>query len=679
VFLLFSLKIHNLKNDMYRIGVDVGGTFTDIVLLHEGSGEVRIHKIPSCPLNPVESIAQGIKDLGIDGEVGCFLYGTTVGTNTILEHKGARTAMITTKGFRDIIEIGRQSRGWPKPKAYDLSLERPKPLVSRNLRFTVDERIGPDGSVIKELAEEEVEGLIPLIKEGKVESIAICLLFSFANDEHETKVRDTLASKLPELHLSLSSGILPEFREYERFSTTVIEAYIKPIMDRHLKQIESRIKDLFPSCKVYILGSNGGVMSSAEARRRCVPTLLSGPAAGVIAGAFYAREAGVRNILTLDMGGTSTDVSLAEDMNIKLTTQSHIGGYPIKIPTVDINTIGAGGGSIAWVDQGGRLKVGPMSAGADPGPACYGKGNQEATLTDANLILGYLNPNYLLGGKMKVDKGEATKAISTLANKSGLGEIETAYGIVEIANSNMVMAIRSISVGRGYDPREFTLIAFGGAGPLHAIRIAEEMGIPEVIIPYSPGVISALGLLLADVKWDYSITKLMRADKANTEELEKVWDELGGKAKEVLGEEDIIFIRSLDMRYKGQSFEITVPFPGSLSQAISSFNTAHKKAYGYCSTDPVEIVNLRLSGAVKSPQVRLKGSTKGDGEALTGYREAFFKDRYMNTPIYDRTLLSPGEILQGPVIIEQMDSTTVIPPGWVDKVGELGDLRARKC
>jgi N-methylhydantoinase A len=331
------------------------------------------------------------------------------------------------------------------------------------------------------------------------------------------------------------------------------------------------------------------------------------------------------------------------------------------------------------VDQGGILKVGPMSAGSDPGPACYGRGGKEATLTDANLILGYLNPNYLLGGKLKVSKVKAIKAISTLAKKSGLSEIETAYGIVEIANSNMAMAIKSISVERGYDPRGFTLIAFGGAGPAHAIRLAEEMGIPEVIIPPYPGVTSALGLLLADIKSDYSITKLVGTDKANTEQLEEVWNELEGKAKETLGEErEITFARSLDMRYKGRSFEITVPFYGSLPQAISGFNVAHEKAYGYCSTDPVEIVNLRLSGVIKSPRVKLKGLTKSDGEALTGYREAFFRDRYMKTPVYDRALLSPGEILHGPVIIEQMDSTTVIPPGWVGKVGELGDLRARK-
>jgi N-methylhydantoinase A len=342
VFLLFSLKVDNLN--MYRIGIDVGGTFTDTVLLHEGSGEVRIQKTPTCPLNPMENISQGAKNLGIDGEVGCFFYGTTVGTNTVLEHRGARTAMITTKGFRDVIEIGRQSRGWPKPKAYDLYIERPKPLVPRGLRFVIDERIGPDGSVIKELDEEEVEGLIPSIKGKGIESIAICLLFSFANSGHERKVRDILTRRLPEIYLSLSSEVLPEFREYERFSTTVIEAYIKPIMDRHLRELESRMEDLFPSCKIYILGSNGGVMSLHEARRRCVPTLLSGPAAGVIAGAFYGREAGVRNIITLDMGGTSTDVSLVEDMNIKLSAETHIGGYPIRIPVVDINTIGAGGG-----------------------------------------------------------------------------------------------------------------------------------------------------------------------------------------------------------------------------------------------------------------------------------------------------------------------------------------------
>jgi N-methylhydantoinase A len=347
---------------------------------------------------------------------------------------------------------------------------------------------------------------------------------------------------------------------------------------------------------------------------------------------------------------------------------------------VDINTIGAGGGSIAWVDKGGRLKVGPMSAGADPGPACYAKGNKESTLSDANLILGYLNPDYLLSGKMKLSKVEAAKAISTLADKLGLSEVETAHGIVEIANSRMVMAIRSISIERGYDPREFSLIAFGGAGPLHAIGLAQEIGIPEIIIPPHPGVTSALGLLLADVKLDYSITKLMETDRVNTEELHKVWNELEGKAKETLGgEREITFIRSLDMRYRRQSFEITVPFQGSLSRAVSSFNTAHKKAYGYCSTDPVEIVSLGLSGLVKLPRVKLKGLlAKGDGKALTGYRKAFFKDGYMNTPIYDRTLLRWGDMLEGPAIIEQMDSTTVLSPGWVGKVGKLGDLQIRK-
>jgi len=670
---------------MYRVGVDIGGTFTDIFLFNEDTGEIFVKKAPSTK-RPEEAVIKGLKGLR-DKEIKFFIHGTTIGTNVVLEHKGAKTGMVTTSGFKDIIEIGRQSRGWPKPKVYDFTIERPKPLAERHLRFEVSERVNHKGEVIKKLKKEEVKRLTKDLKE--LESLAICYLFSYINPIHEKKTKEIISKRLPDLLVSTSSEVLPEYREYERFSTTLLNAYIQPVMTKYLKNLKLNMESNGIYKKIYIMQSNGGIMTEGVAREKSVFTLLSGPAAGVIGANFFGRLTGYGNLISFDMGGTSTDVSLIEKNCPRLTSEGYVGEYPARIPMIEINTVGAGGGSIAWVDKGGALRVGPESAGATPGPACYGKGSY-VTVTDANLVLGYLNPEYLLSGKMKIYKDRAERAVSEIGKRMNMDVVKAAYGILEVANSNIIRAIKVISTEKGYDPRAFSLICFGGAGPMHAGKIAKEMGIPKVIIPLYPGITSAIGLLVADMRHDFSLTKIKRLDYVDTEFMEGVWGRLERKAiktlkEEGVSEEDILLSRSIDMRYQGQSFEINVKAPLS-SKAYSTgqaskdgleedFKQEHKRVYGYSSNDPIEVVNFRVSAFGKIKGIRIREIGKGDLEnALLGKRIAFFEGSFFETPIYRREKLSKGNIITGPAIIEQYDSTTVLNPGdeiTVDKYGNM--------
>jgi len=674
----------------YRLGTDVGGTFTDLVLLDEDTGEISVFKTPSTARNPADGVFDGIKNFEEKtGEIEYFAHGTTVGTNALLERKGARTALMTTKGFKDVIEIGRQSRGWPKPKIYDFCIDKPEPLVSRNLRFEADERIDHKGGIVKRIDAEEIKQLGLALKEADIESMAICFLFSYANNEHELKARDIISKALPNIFISTSSEVLPEYREYERFSTTVLNSYVQPLVSGYLEDLKTRSKKAGILATIHIMQSNGGLMTIEAAKEKSVHILLSGPAGGVGSAVFYGNISGYENTIAFDMGGTSADISLIEKGSPKLTGEGYIGGYPAKIPMIEINTIGAGGGSIAWIDTGGALKVGPHSAGADPGPVCYDKGGKEPTVTDANVVLGYISPDYFLGGKMKVDKDKAFSSVSQIGKKLGLDPLIAAYGITEIVNSNMIRAIRMISVERGYDPRDFVLVAFGGAGPLHACRLAAELNIPKVLIPPAPGIGSAIGLLIADIKHDYSITRIQEMDKFLPSDINKIWGEIEEKAisrlkKEGVSSQSIMLHRSIDMRYKGQSFEITVPVPGGemttdvINEIIGDFDNAHNRLYGYSCDDPIEGVNFRVSAIGKTPKIRPRRLTKAgvlEG-ALKYHRKAFFKkyDDYVDTPVYERDLLSPGNILKGPAIVEQMDSTTVIHPGQVGAVDDHGNI-----
>ena len=489
----------------YRLGVDTGGTFTDLCVFEETSGDVKITKVPSTPANPALAVINGIRKLiereGILPEELCFLiHGTTVATNALLEHKGARTALLTTEGFEDVLHIGRQNR----PKLYDFRASRPAPVVPRHLRFGVPERVLHTGEVFRVLDEAKVREIVEEIREQGIRSIAVSLIHSYANPIHERKIESIVSEIFPEAHVTVSAEVLPEFREYERTSTVCINAYVMPKVNDYVADLERQMKDMGIASDLYIMQSNGGVITARTARRMSARTVLSGPAGGALTGVFLSRAIERPNVITIDMGGTSSDICLIEGGTPRLTTESEIGGYPIKLPMIDINTIGAGGGSVARIDAGGALQVGPESAGADPGPVCYGRGGTEPTVTDANLVLGRLNPAGLLGGEMPLQLDKAIEVLEEkIARPLGLDVYRAAEGIISVVNANMIRGIRRVSVERGYDPREFVLVPFGGAGPMHGVELAQALNMKEIAVPAHPGISSAVGMLSADVRHDY--------------------------------------------------------------------------------------------------------------------------------------------------------------------------------
>jgi N-methylhydantoinase A len=660
------------------VGIDVGGTFTDIALLEDG--KLTVHKLPSTPDDPSRGILQGVADLGVTEAE--FVHGSTVATNALLEAKGGRTALVTTLGFEDVLEIGRQARA----ELYNLNQERPPALAPWELRFGVAERVDHTGEIIEDLLPEAVERLVSLVAEAQVDAVAVSFLFSFLNPAHEEMILEALRKLPGQPFISISSRVLPEFREYERTSTVVVNSYVGRLMARYLGGLESALGQ-----GLRIMQSSGGSITSRLASEQPVRTILSGPAGGVV-GAFHTGvEAGYPDIITLDMGGTSTDVSLCPG-RIKETTGQNVGGYPISVPMIEIHTVGAGGGSIARLDSGGALAVGPQSAGADPGPACYGHGDQ-ITVTDANLLLGRLVPSQFLGGRLALDQARAGSLMTGLASRFGAGVHEAALGIIRVVNSNMERAIRAISLERGYDPRRFTLVPFGGAGPMHCCDLAQELAIPRVLVPARPGILSALGVAIADVLKDYSRTVMLRGDDLERGRLDEEFFGMEGLARQELQTEGLpvdqmTVRRFLDVRYLGQSFELTIDYPasarasygqGGLLRRISdSFYRAHLQRFGYAErSQPVEVVNLRLKLelAVDKPEVVPETpGPAGAASAHTGDAKVIFAQGETNAAIYQRERLRSGNRFPGPALVLQMDTTTVVPPGWQATVDPFGNL-----
>ena len=647
-----------------HVGVDVGGTFTDLVAL--GDRGIVTAKVPSTPADQSEGVMNCLAEAGIDGsDVTSFAHGMTVATNALLERRGARTALITTEGFRDVIEIGRQDR----PSLYDLTVDRPPQLVPRDLRITVRERVGPDGVVV-DLDEASLDEVIRLLEEQEVEAVAVCLLFSFAYPDHESRIARALREALDGVHVSVSSEVLPEFREYERFSTTVADAYLGPKLGLYLSALSRKTSDAGIEPPL-VMQSSGGVLDLDTAGRRAAACVLSGPAAGVVGAAYVASLSGRGDVLTFDMGGTSTDVAAVIDGVVQTTTESVVAEVPIKFPMVDVVSVSAGGGSIAWLDDGGAVRVGPRSAGADPGPVAYGRGGTEATVTDANVVMGFIAHNATLGGSVVIDGRSAREAIEALAEPAGLSTMEAAQGVIDVANAEMVRALRVVSVERGLDAREFVLVAFGGAGPLHACALAEQLGIEEIFVPHAGGILSALGLAIADLRRDYVQPMIERLDDVDGNDLDQNFSDMESEARSELEEPQLQ--RAVDMRYAGQSFELTID--ATDMEAIEKrFHGAHEQRYGYQSTDAgIELVALRLTASVERPKPHLEAGSPSD-EATIGTRDACFDGEVTEAAVLARDRMGAGSTVAGPAIVEFREATCVVRPGWKGEIDATGTL-----
>jgi N-methylhydantoinase A len=681
-----------------RVAIDIGGTFTDATLIDEETGSVSIAKVLSTPADPSEGFMHAVGRALAEGDVEAskvsfVVHATTVATNAIIEGKIARSGFVTTEGFRDLLEIARQVR----PTLYDTQFEKPKPLVPRDRAVGVRERLGPKGEVLLPLEEGSVREAAALLRREGVESVAVCLLHSYVNPDHEHRIGAILAEELPGVPISLSAEVAPEFREYLRASTTVINAAIRPVVGRYLERIEQRLADAGVEAKLLVMQSSGGVFSSEAAARRPVFMVESGPAAGVIASAHLGVALRRPDILSFDMGGTTAKVGLIQGGQPSVTKDYQVGGrasagiggmslsgYPVRTPVVDLVEIGAGGGSIAWVDSGGLLRVGPQSAGADPGPVCYRRGGGEPTVTDANVVLGRLNPAYFLGGEIDLDIDAARRAIEErCAQPLRLDVVEAANGIVEIANAAMVNALHLISVQRGYDPRDFVLVGFGGAGPVHANALARDAEMPTVLIPRSPGIFSATGLLTTDLKRDASRTIVRRLDDLDVHEVESTFADLerAGAAelrREGVADDAIEFVRQIDLRYVGQSYELTIPAGDGL---VERFHDEHDRTYGFSApAEPVECVSLRLTSVGRIAKPPLRRAAAGTPAEPKEHRNVYFAEAagYVECPIYDRYALPAGATLPGPVVIEEFDSTTVVHPGFGVQVDDVGNLIIEK-
>lgn len=656
---------------MQWLGIDVGGTFTDLVLYDEDAGTVVIAKTPSTPADHSDGMIAGIRRLGVDlREVAKLAHGTTIATNTVLERSGARTAVLVTRGFRDVLEVGRGNR----VVMYNIKATRPPFVVPRSRCLEVDERTLFDGTVLRPVDPAEVDTHVRrLVAEG-IEAIAICFLHSYANDRNERATRDVVERVAPGVFVSASSDVLPEYREYERFTTTVLNVYVAPRMGRYLGALERKLRDLAYDRGVEIMTSNGGTMSVAKAMHEPVHSMLSGPAAGVMGAVFVGRETGHRDLITYDMGGTSTDVCLVKDLEFAMSTDGRIGTLPNKVLQIEINSIGAGGGSIAWLGSGKFVNVGPRSAGASPGPACYGRGGMEPAVTDANVVLGRLAPDAALGGEIRLDHARALDAVERLGREVGIDPVRMADGIVKIAVAKMTGAIKEISVMRGHDPRDFALFAYGGAGPLHAAFIAQELGMSRVIVPPLPGNFSAFGLLVADVRHDYVRTRLLATRETAFEEVTAVFEELRKEAIVRLAadgftDDRVRFDARLDMRYVGQAFELSVPFGEcrSMTDVEAAFRAIYDVRYAHATDEPAEIVSFRLSayGIVDKPRLprRARGTGSLEG-SRRGARDVAFDGAFVSTPIFARDLIPVDAAIEGPALIEEDGTTTVVPPGF---------------
>ncbi|MGM0560562.1 MAG: hydantoinase/oxoprolinase family protein [Pseudomonadota bacterium] len=670
------------------VGVDVGGTFTDFYAFERSSKTIRVHKTPSTPDNPANAIIAGLEHLGESGAVPLeavsrLAHGTTVATNALIQRKGGTVAVVTTRGFRDLLEIGRQVR----PKMYDLKADYPPPLANREHRFEITERIGAEGEIITPLDESEIDALVEQIRAINAQACAVCLLFSYANAEHEQRIGEILRARLPDVAISLSSEVQPEFREFERFSTTLLNTYLQPVLNSYMNHLENELARLSPDAHVGINQSSGGLMSIERARSFPIRTALSGPAAGAM-GAIHVAELAERpDIITLDMGGTSADVALIRNYEAGLSFERDVAGFPVRLPMVDINTVGAGGGSIAWFDRDGLVKVGPLSAGAVPGPACYSRGGTEPTVTDANAVLGRLSVRGLLDGAMTLDVEASRKVIQPLADQMGFSVEKTAQGMLGIVTANMVRAIRAISVERGHDPRDCTLMPFGGAGPLHANAVAKALGVSEVIVPLSPGILCAQGLVVADLKEDFVRSHRAPLTQESLAALQDILDDLVEEAQRWFEHEQIApkqrrIQLSLDMRYIGQNFELRVPIDIDESnpklpdaeQLHKAFFRAHEANYGFHNPDdPVEAVNLRMTARGELPSLPIPPVPEGASSSPNPVerRPVWFEaEEAVETPVYRRTDLAPGCRIEGPAVIDQFDATLLVYPGDVARVDD---------
>jgi len=694
----------------YRLGIDIGGTFTDAALVEETTGAVQTFKVPSTPAEPADGfMAAAERALRQSGESGdairLLVHATTVATNAIIEGKTARLGMITTEGFRDILEIGRQIRS----HLYNVHLTKPPALVPRQWSFSVRERLDAAGQVLEPLNEEDVRRAARQLKQGGVEAVICCLLHSYINPAHEHRVAEIVREEFPEALLSVSADVCPEFREYLRANTTAVNAAIMPLVTQYLAALEERLRDVGIRAPFYMMQSSGGVMSVAAARKKPVFMVESGPAAGVIAAGVFAEQHGYRQVISFDMGGTTTKVGLIQDGRPTLAAEFEVGGqaitpmgegrgsgYPVRTPVIDLIEVGAGGGSEAWIDPGGALRVGPRSAGATPGPVCYGQGGAVPTISDANLLLGRLNPDFFLGGEIALDTDAAREAIQAqCAQPLGIDPLQAANGIVEIANAHMIDAMRLISIQRGYDPRDFVLVAFGGAGPLHANALARELDIPTVLIPPNPGIATALGMLMTDIKHDFVATRRQRLADLSSESLEEFFAGFMQQGEAILEAEGVPpsqrrVLRTVDLRYQGQSHELPVSVPSEILEPehlialAEQFHKAHEHAYGYAAPeDPIELVNIRLTALGISPKSESVNLPKGNGDvssAIKDHREVWFSEASgtMPCPILDRSLLRRDDQVPGPAIIEELDSTTVVHPNYQARVDRSGNLLITK-
>ncbi|MDQ7778239.1 MAG: hydantoinase/oxoprolinase family protein [Planctomycetota bacterium] len=679
-----------------RIGIDVGGTFTDMVLIDDSTGRVLLTKTLTTPKHLSEGVITGTnKILKIAGagikDVDYIVHGTTIGTNALLEKRGVKTGLITTDGFRDVLEIGRIQR--PAEGLYDFSVDNPDPLVPRYLRHGVKERVDSKGKVVTPLDEQSVRDAVAALRKEGVASIAVCLLFAFLNPAHEKRVREICHEMAPEIFVSLSNEVAPEFREFERMSTTVISAYLQPIVQRYIETLQAELKQSYGRVDLRVMQASGGCMTADSARESAVQTVNSGPAGGAVAGEFIGKVTRTPNIVSVDMGGTSFDIGVIAGGAARITSEGKFDGYPLRISAVDVHAIGAGGGSIAWIDKGSVLNVGPKSAGADPGPACYGRGGMNPAVTDANLVLGRLNAGYFLGGEMKLDLERARQAVREhVAGPLKMSVEAAALGIVKVVNANMAKGIAVSTTQKGFDVREFALVAFGGAGPLHAVELAESLGMKTVIVPIHCGAFSALGLLVSDTRHDYVQTIMKQEENVKPAELTSAFRALEKKALAQLASEnirpkDMEVVWSADLRFSGQSYELNTSVKRKtltardIKAVSASFAKLHERIYAFTAVDEkVEFVNLRVTGIGKSPSVKIarwpRGAAKPPREAQKGKRPVFFEGRgLVQCPTFERALLRAGNRIAGPALIEETLSTTVVTAGAVARIDEFGNVR----
>lgn len=677
-------------NDTYRIGIDVGGTFTDVVLVDDRTGAVRVAKVLNSHADRADTVLSGIRRLldetGIPSRKISYIgHGTTITTNAVIERKGARTALITNKGFRDILEIGRFGR--PPELIYRVHEGRPDPYVDRELRVGVPCRITADGEVAADLDMDELARLVGELKAKEVEAIAVCFLFSFLNPVHEEQVRDYLTEHFPGAHVVLSSDILREFREYPRTSTTVFAAYVAPVLRRYVASLVDKLSSSGIGCPLYIFQSNGGIARPEVVMRNPALTLLSGPSGAVVGGAQLCAAAGFSNLITMDIGGTSLDICVVHEGQFDVTKAREIDMQPVAVPMLNIHTVGAGGGSIIRVDEVGRVSVGPDSVAANPGPACYGRGGTLPTLTDVNVTLGLINPDTFAQGALKLDRAAAEAALlADIGRPLGLDAAQAAVGVYRVATNQIAESVQKATIEKGVDPRDFTIVAFGGGGPLHACAAAREVGIRTVLVPMHPGLFSARGIALSDFYHDYVQSRVEPLDGADLAALDRQFGVLGEEAlrdldAEEIGEDRRRILRSLDLRYLGQSSEINIPLDEGgidLGALRERFHAAHEALYSYrVDGEPLEIVNLRLRavGTVDKPTLRIGGSDEADGKPQ-GVRTVLLPGTGVATdvPVYMRTNLMPGAAIEGPALIEEVSSTTFMPERSRGRVDQFHNL-----